>query len=159
MPRIINRDVSALQHIVSVSSGIKIHVVERDEKETTGLRSILNFGHTFAHAFEAAQNYGGISHGEAVALGMMVASKLSSTLGIFSSDCYRRLHNVLERAGLVRRIRRYRFNVETLLKYMQRDKKKKGKALKIVLPLTIGKVKVFGNIKKRDIRKVLKQFF
>src|SRR5262249_8876379 len=65
-----------LRHVVSRSCRLKADVVEKDEFERTGLRAVLNYGHTFAHAFEALYGYGELLHGEAVAIGMVCASRL-----------------------------------------------------------------------------------
>ena len=64
-----------MQHIVERCCRLKADVVEKDERETTGLRAVLNYGHTYAHAFEAAGNYGEMLHGEAVSIGMMCAAR------------------------------------------------------------------------------------
>ena len=84
-PAIRRRDPAALLHIVERSAALKAHVVERDEHETSGLRAILNYGHTFAHAFETAAGYGTLLHGEAVAIGMAAAARLAAAWGRTSS--------------------------------------------------------------------------
>ena len=75
------REPNALQHVIARSCQLKADVVERDEYETEGVRIILNYGHTFAHAYETVAGYGEWLHGEAVAAGMVAASRLAETLG------------------------------------------------------------------------------
>ena len=70
-----------LTHIVERCCRLKADVVEQDEREETGLRAILNYGHTFCHAFEAATGYEQLLHGEGVAIGMMCAARLAQRLG------------------------------------------------------------------------------
>jgi 3-dehydroquinate synthase len=93
------RDDQALQHAVKVSCAIKARIVAADEREA-GLRAVLNFGHTFAHAIEAALGYGQWLHGEAVACGMVLASDLSVTLGLMPRAFADRVLRVVQRAGL-----------------------------------------------------------
>ena len=73
----VNRDADVLAHIVARSCELKAQVVRDDELETTGLRAILNYGHTYGHAFEALAGYGDLLHGEAVSIGMICASRVA----------------------------------------------------------------------------------
>ena len=82
--RLFSLDPKALIHVVQRSSSIKRDVVIADEKETKGIRSILNFGHTIGHAIEAAGKYNQYQHGEAVALGIIAETELSKRLGLLS---------------------------------------------------------------------------
>ena len=93
------RDRTALAHAVRRSCEIKADVVGQDERES-GLRAILNFGHTFGHAIEAGLGYGQWLHGEAVACGMVMASDLSAELGLIESALARRLAHLIQGAGL-----------------------------------------------------------
>lgn len=93
------RDRATMAHAVRRSCEIKADVVGQDERET-GLRAILNFGHTFGHAIEAGQGYGRWLHGEAVACGMVLAADLSAELGLVDTHFVQRLENLLRRAGL-----------------------------------------------------------
>ena len=93
------RDPAALAHAVRRSCEIKALVVGQDERES-GLRAILNFGHTFGHAIEAGVGYGQWLHGEAVGCGMVMASALSAELGLVDAAFSRRLQRLIERAGL-----------------------------------------------------------
>ena len=93
------RDVQALAHAVKRSCELKAWVVGQDERES-GLRAILNFGHTFGHAIEAGMGYGQWLHGEAVGAGMVMAAHLSSRLGLIDTTFVQRLTSLIEKAGL-----------------------------------------------------------
>jgi 3-dehydroquinate synthase len=99
MDRLIAQDPDALAHAVRRSCEIKAWVVGQDEKES-GLRAILNFGHTFGHAIEAGLGYGVWLHGEGVGAGMVMAAELSHRLGLVDGAFVQRLRLLVERAGL-----------------------------------------------------------
>ncbi len=99
MPALLAYEPAALAHAVARSCEIKAAVVGADEKET-GLRAILNFGHTFGHAIEAGMGYGAWLHGEAVACGMVLAADLSAELGLIEPGFVQRLRTLIEAAGL-----------------------------------------------------------
>ena len=97
--RLLALDPGALEHAVMHSIAIKAEIVGEDERES-GLRRVLNFGHTFGHAIETALGYGTWLHGEAVAAGMAMAADLSRQLGYLSEADTGRIRSLLERAGL-----------------------------------------------------------
>jgi len=97
--RLLARDADALAHAVLRSVAIKAEIVAQDERES-GLRRLLNFGHTFGHAIETGLGYGAWLHGEAVAAGMVMAADLSRQLGYLSEDDAGRIRSLLQRAGL-----------------------------------------------------------
>jgi 3-dehydroquinate synthase len=97
--RLLARDAGALEHAVMRSVTIKAEIVGQDERES-GLRRVLNFGHTFGHAIETGLGYGTWLHGEAVAAGMAMAADLSRQLGYLSEADTGRIRSLLERAGL-----------------------------------------------------------
>src|SRR5690242_746806 len=99
MGRLLARDADALVHAVLRSVAIKAEIVAQDERES-GLRRLLNFGHTFGHAIETGLGYGAWLHGEAVAAGMAMAADLSRQVGYLSDTDTGRIHALLERAGL-----------------------------------------------------------
>jgi 3-dehydroquinate synthase len=99
LPALLAGDAKALAHAVQRCCEIKAWVVGQDERES-GLRAILNFGHTFGHAIEAGLGYGQWLHGEAVGCGMVLAAALSAELGLVKHDFVERLKRVIERAGL-----------------------------------------------------------
>ena len=97
--RLIARDAEALMHAVVRSCQIKAEVVGADERES-GVRAILNFGHTFGHAIESGLGYGQWVHGEAVAAGMVMAADLSARAGMLSKAESERIRSLIARAGL-----------------------------------------------------------
>jgi len=124
------RDEAALAHAVRRSCEIKAWVVGQDERES-GLRAILNFGHTFGHAIEAGLGYGRWLHGEAVACGMSMAAELSVRLGLQPQSFADRLHALLQRAGLPTRAPA--LGVERFLELMRLDKKAQSGEIRFVL--------------------------
>ena len=96
---LLQRDTAALTHAVRRSCEIKAWVVSQDERES-GLRAILNFGHTFGHAIEAGMGYGNWLHGEAVGCGMVMAARLSLALGMIDAAYLERLTRLIGKAGL-----------------------------------------------------------
>jgi 3-dehydroquinate synthase len=99
MDSLVARDAQALAHAVRRSCEIKAHVVGQDERES-GLREILNFGHTFGHAIEAGMGYGAWLHGEAVGCGLVLAAELSQRLGMVDAAFVLRLRKLVQTAGL-----------------------------------------------------------
>ncbi len=134
------RDVEAFAYAVRRSCEIKAWVVAQDERDT-GLRAILNFGHTFGHAIEAGLGFGQWLHGEAVGCGMVMAANLSLKLGLVGEPLVRRLVALIHKAGLpVRgptlpgdRSTMPADNAGRYLELMQHDKKTEGGALQFVL--------------------------
>lgn len=144
---IISREPVAIEHLVQRSAELKAFVVERDERELTGLRACLNYGHTFAHAFETATGYGTLLHGEAVSLGMVAAAQLAATLGRITAETVSRQHTLLERLGLpVTTDTLAAIADDTLLAIMGRDKKTVHGQLRFVLPDRIGHVELVEGI-------------
>ncbi|HEV3143978.1 MAG TPA: 3-dehydroquinate synthase, partial [Gemmataceae bacterium] len=97
---ILKREPGGIRHIVERCCRLKADIVEKDEREETGLRAVLNYGHTFAHAFETAAGYGHWLHGEAVAAGMICASRLAERRGLISTDVTDRQIAVLKKFQL-----------------------------------------------------------
>jgi 3-dehydroquinate synthase len=124
------RDADALAHAVRRSCEIKAWVVGQDERES-GLRAILNFGHTFGHAIESGLGYGQWLHGEAVACGMVMAADLSARLGLVNTDFAVRLKLLVQRAGLP--VRGPALGAERYLDLMRVDKKAQGGEIRFVL--------------------------
>ena len=124
------RDRAALTHAIQRSCEIKASVVGQDERET-GLRAILNFGHTFGHAIEAGLGYGAWLHGEAVGCGMVMAADLSARLGLIDANHAVRIAKLVERAGLP--VRGPALGVERYLELMRVDKKAEAGAIRFVL--------------------------
>ncbi|MFO1520260.1 MAG: 3-dehydroquinate synthase [bacterium] len=129
-----------LKRIVKECVRIKADVVRRDEKETLGLRMILNFGHTLGHAVETLSGYKRFSHGEGVAIGMAFAARLSQALKLAQAFTVERLINLLHEAGLPFRVPS--FPRKAYLEVMARDKKVKNGKVRYVLIKKVGAVTV-----------------
>jgi 3-dehydroquinate synthase len=138
-------DTDAMAHAVKRSCEIKALVVGEDERES-GLRAILNFGHTFGHAIEAGMGYGEWLHGEAVGCGMVMAARLSATLNLVDEGFVDRLTRLIERAGLptVAPILDVKNNTERYLNLMRVDKKSEAGEIRFVLIDGPGKAVVQG---------------
>ena len=134
MERLLERDVESLAYVVRRSCEIKAWVVAQDERES-GLRAILNFGHTFGHAIEAGMGYGNWLHGEAVGCGMIMAAALSHELGLVDAAFVARLRTLVQRAGLPVIGPRLdaRDNAGRYLELMRVDKKADAGAIRFVV--------------------------
>ncbi len=147
----------ALGHVVQRSCQIKADVVGDDERELTGRRAILNYGHTFAHALEATLGYGKILHGEAVAIGMDCAARLARRRGLIDSTLVERQRQLLQSFGLPTQIPMPAPSAERMLKAMQHDKKVSAGQLRFVLPVELGLVKLVSDIPQDDILAILEE--
>lgn len=145
-----------LEKIVYQCARIKKTVVERDEREEKNIRAILNYGHTFAHGFEAASESwtSSMPHGEAVALGMLAAAELACRMGLFSRESQRRQFLLIREAGLPVRLKK-NLSAGQILKAMMHDKKAQAGKLRFILPLKIGKVEVHKDIPLSLVRRVI----
>lgn len=134
MDALMARDRSALAHAVRRSCEIKAWVVGQDERES-GLRAILNFGHTFGHAIEAGLGYGQWLHGEAVGAGMVMAADLSRRLGLVDAEFVDRLRRLIARAGLPIKgaVLDASDNAGRYLELMRIDKKSEAGEIRFVL--------------------------
>lgn len=150
---ILKREPAALEHIVARSCRLKADVVEQDEHEETGLRAVLNYGHTFCHAIEAVAGYGVYLHGEAVSIGMIAASRLSELLGRIGPDVTERQIGLLKRFELP--ISSPDLDREQLLAAMQHDKKAENGRLRFVLPSQIGHVDVVSSVDPQLVHRAL----
>ncbi|HBH40146.1 MAG TPA: 3-dehydroquinate synthase [Curvibacter sp.] len=139
------REVSALAHAVRRSCEIKADVVGQDERES-GLRAILNFGHTFGHAIEAGLGYGAWLHGEGVGCGMVMAATLSHRLGLVDAAFVQRLRVLIERAGLpvIGPVLDANDNAGRYLQLMRLDKKSEAGEIKFVVIEAPGRAGVRG---------------
>ena len=149
------RQADVLAHIIERSCRLKGQVVEQDEREITGLRAILNYGHTFAHAIETVAGYGQYLHGEAVAIGMVHAAELALRLGRIDSSLTKRQQQLLAALGLP--LQAAGLDPAALLAAMERDKKAEQGRLKFVLPSRLGHVELVGQIDGSLVRHVLPQ--
>ena len=141
--KLLRRDRAALSHAVRRSCELKAQVVAADERET-GLRAVLNFGHTFGHAIETGVGYGNWLHGEAVATGMVMAAELSVRAGTLRREDASRLKALIEQAGLP--VRGPALPVEKYLALMQVDKKAAGGKLRFILLEGLGRGALRGDL-------------
>lgn len=147
-----NRDPKVLEKLIGRCCRIKKRIVEMDEKES-GLRRILNFGHTLGHALEAESGYT-LSHGQAVGIGMVFASTLSHTLGHLSAKEQGRIEALIRSYGLPWRIPKG-LKTEALLSRLTKDKKKEGAKLPFVLIKKIGLPFVSADIPEGTLRETI----
>lgn len=151
--RILKREARALEHVIRRSIEIKAHVVSRDERES-GLREILNYGHTFAHALESVTRYAKFQHGEAVALGMMCAALLGHEAIKTPADEVARIVSLVRRVGpfpkwpLVPPSR--------LFDAMRADKKTKSGKVRFVLSPRLGHAKTYDGVTEESALCVLR---
>jgi 3-dehydroquinate synthase len=142
LPKLLQRDVATLRSVIARCCEIKADVVGQDETES-GLRAILNYGHTIGHAIENSSGYGKFLHGEAIAIGQVAAAKLSQKiLGLPSGDAGR-IEQLFVHAGLPVKIKLTSALRKKLLAAMRLDKKVSGGEVKFVLAKKIGRVE-FG---------------
>jgi 3-dehydroquinate synthase len=152
---LLKRDPGVLEHMIARCCRLKADVVERDEREVTGLRAALNYGHTFAHAFETVAGYGTWLHGEAVAAGMICASRLAERLGFVGGDVTDRQRTLLARFGLP--VQPANWTSDALLAVMRSDKKAVAGRLRFVLPKRLGEVALVDNVAEAEVRQVLER--
>ena len=142
-------EADVMEHIIARSCEIKADVVSKDEKEG-GLRRILNFGHTMAHAIEEATGYSKYTHGEAVAIGMIGAAHISKSLGRIDEATLERLQNLIDKLGMVSRAEGC--DVDHMFKAIFRDKKTINGKINWVLMDSIGKVSIVSDVSDDVVR-------
>ena len=147
------RDPETLAEAVERSCRHKAGIVQRDEHER-GERALLNFGHTFGHALETAGDYGELLHGEAVAVGMVMAARLSAQLGHAPPEDAERLSHLLARLGLPI-FPRTAAEPEALLDLMRLDKKAVSGKLRLILWRGVGRAEVVSGVPDADILRIL----
>jgi 3-dehydroquinate synthase len=148
-----NRAPSVMRHIVARSCELKAQVVSADEREETGQRAVLNYGHTFCHAIEAETGYGTYLHGEAVSIGMLCASRLAEAMGRIDAEVTHRQHALLEALGLPLTVPDVDHDV--LIRAMQKDKKTEHGKLRFVLPTRLGHVELVSGVPSDLVRSAL----
>jgi 3-dehydroquinate synthase len=139
LPKLLRRDPATLGGVIARCCQIKAEVVAQDETES-GLRSILNFGHTVGHALEAVAHYGRYLHGEAIAIGQVVAARLSVEQAGLPRAQLERIIALFERIGLPTRVRLNTRQRQKLFAAMRLDKKVRGGQIRFVLAKRIGRV-------------------
>jgi len=152
--KILSLDIAALIHIVKRSCEIKADVVSKDERES-GLRAILNYGHTIGHAIETVTGYRRFLHGEAVAIGMYLEAKLSQMLNLIGKAQVFRIKALIDSYGLPSEMPQD-IDTKGILLSMQLDKKAVAGILKFILPEKIGRVRIEKGVAEKSIRQALR---
>ena len=150
---LVARDNEALRYAIQISCECKARVVGEDERETSGRRAILNYGHTFAHAIEATTGYGKLLHGEAVAIGMQMAARLAIDLGLSDETLLQRQTDLLNACQLPTRLPEA--DPVTMLPVMMRDKKVAHGELRFILPTQLGSVQLVGEVSDDAVVKAI----
>ncbi len=153
LDRLLTQDSASFQYAVELSCRAKAHIVEKDETEQ-GWRQILNFGHTFGHAIETLTNYKRYTHGEAVAIGMVAATRLARSLGKLVQEDYQRIEGLIQRSGLPVEIPRD-LSLDAIINSMLKDKKTRAGKVTLILPDTIGKVSIVTDLSPEYLSQVL----
>ena len=157
MPAILGHDIEACTYIIEKSCEIKAHVVSQDEKES-GLRAILNLGHTFGHAIESCLNYKDWLHGEAISVGMVMAADLSHRMQLIEKDDLDRVKQIFLAAGLPIEAPSHLANKD-IYNSMHNDKKVLAGKIRLILMEKIGKAFVTSEYAKDHLIQVLNDFF
>ncbi|HYL93381.1 MAG TPA: 3-dehydroquinate synthase family protein, partial [Alphaproteobacteria bacterium] len=151
--KILNRDPKALEKVIAASIQVKARVVSSDERES-GLRRILNFGHTIGHALEAATNYSYLLHGEAIAWGMIAAATIARTMKTCTAQTAERIIAAIHAYGPLPPVTSVPGEI---LPRLVADKKTVGGVVHFVLPQAIGKVKVVNNVPIEVVERAVEQ--
>lgn len=151
--RIIAGEQATLIAMIERCCQCKAEIVSADETEA-GIRALLNLGHTFGHAIEAEQGYGNWLHGEAVATGMVLASKLSVAMNLLEASELRRIENLLTKFDLPL-IAPANMGFEEFIKHMRRDKKNIGGKLRLIIPTVIGQSVMRDDISEDMLQQIL----
>jgi 3-dehydroquinate synthase len=141
---------AALRQIIARCCQLKAQVVEADERETSGLRAVLNYGHTFGHALEAITGYNQFLHGECVSIGMQCAARLAQRLGRVDSTFVVRQESLLRGLGLP--VDLPLIDEAELIQAMRRDKKSEHGRLRFILPTRMGSVSLADGVDIADVR-------
>ena len=152
--KIIKADPDTLSHIVRRSVEIKTEFIRRDERELTGIRALLNYGHTVGHALETLTN-SQLNHGEAVAVGMLMASRISEKLGLINPSTISRQEKLLKNLGF--ETKPPSIDPLEVIKVMRYDKKVKDGRIRFVLPTGIGKPPILKSIPEKMIIEVIER--
>jgi 3-dehydroquinate synthase len=151
-------DFSKIAEMVKTSCEAKAQIVAADEKEND-IRALLNLGHTFGHAFETLHEYdGSLLHGEAVAIGMILAFQFSEFLEICKTGCANRVENLLRKHGIKTKVSELgkKYSVDEIIKLMYQDKKVSGGNLVLILAKNIGESFIKKDVSEKDLREFLK---
>ncbi len=154
---ILERNDKALEYIVSGSVKIKAAIVEADEFEQSGVRAKLNFGHTIGHAIETALGYRYLKHGEAVAIGAVMASKISFKTGLCDISTVNSINQAYNLFNLIKPLKKIKKPL--IFKFLFNDKKAKDGKIRFVLTTGIGSVKLVDNVDLSLIKREIYNYF
>ncbi len=159
--RVLNREADALVYAIETSCSMKAEIVRQDEFEETGLRALLNLGHTFAHALETYCQYDGrLLHGEAVGIGLVLAARLSAGLGYISHVDAQRVKAHLSSVGMMTEISDicdFDATAQELLSLMRKDKKATSNGLVFVLLNKLGRARLDSEVPEEKVLEILKE--
>ena len=147
---VLSRNLKVLEEVIYESIKTKSKIVTKDEKEN-GVRALLNFGHTFGHAIEAKNNYKGVSHGEAVVLGMIIASEISYLENYITKKELEEIKNLITSLGLSSNYKKYKY--ADLKPYLMNDKKVSKGKLNLILLNKIGSAFKTNKFKNLNLSK------
>ena len=153
-PAVLARDPGALEHAVATSVAAKARIVAEDERETTGTRALLNLGHTFGHALEAETGFSDrLLHGEAVALGMVLAARYSARRGLVSASEAERVASAIAAVGLPTRLPELGLDCDgaRLADHMRHDKKMDAGTLPFILLRGVGEAFLARDVELADV--------
>jgi 3-dehydroquinate synthase len=148
-------DIGVLRSVASASIKIKVDVVQADEREEKGIRQVLNLGHTVGHAIEATARYGRITHGEAVAIGMLAAFRIALKLDLCSRDSLLRVERLIAAAGLPTCAPGIRG--QDIVDRLRFDKKARDGRLVFILPRGVGAVHLRDDVPMPLVREVVEE--
>ena len=151
MEKIRLMDLGVMETVVLENARIKAEVVEKDEKET-GLRAILNYGHTVGHAVETVSGFE-LKHGQAVAIGMVVAARIAARMDILNVDDVNKLEDIIKEAGLP--VRMPDLDIRQVIEAMKHDKKVRQDRLRFVLLKSLGHAFVADEVSPELVEEVL----
>jgi 3-dehydroquinate synthase len=154
LEEVLQFDVEVVMHVQAVCAAIKAEIVSKDEKES-GIRIILNYGHTIGHGLESAGRYKLMKHGEAVLLGMIGEAFIAQEMKLLDADSYERLVSLIRRAPMKANLPSLK--ITDITHAMSRDKKRVAKKLRFVLPTKIGEVKVVDDVDPNLIRSAVRE--
>ena len=153
MQQILSNDRAAVDYVIQRSCAIKAEIVAQDEKERS-VRALLNFGHTFGHAIEKLTGYGNWTHGDAVAVGMVLAARLSENMSLITPEDVQNIEEILTAANLP--ISLPNIDPAELLAAMQSDKKVKDRNIQLVLLKNIGEAFLTADYSQEDLVNILR---
>jgi 3-dehydroquinate synthase len=152
--KILRRDSESIKYVQAKCAAIKAEVVSQDERES-GIRIILNCGHTIGHGLEFAGHFKILKHGEAVLLGMIAESFIAKEMKLLDADSYDRIVALVGRISIKTKLASLK--IDDIISAIGRDKKHIGAKLRFVLPVKIGEVQVVDNVTPKLIQKAVKE--